>query len=81
MSTTGISNTDTKPSYKLLRLKQVLELTGLGRSTVYDLMSQNSPRYDPSFPQSIKMTAATVCWVEAEIMAWIEGKIAQSRAA
>ncbi len=63
----------------MIRLKQVLELTGLSRSTVYELMNVNSPRYDSSFPTSVRLTASTAAWVSAEIDAWIQSKITQSR--
>ncbi len=60
---------------KMLRLPQVMEYTGLSRSTIYDLMNPNSPSYDPSFPTQVDYTSGTVRWVEAEVYAWIESKI------
>jgi len=71
---------NTQAPLKMLRLKQVLELTGLSRSTVYDLLDSKSPRHDPSFPKQIKMTECSVAWIESEILAWIESRIAKSRA-
>jgi prophage regulatory protein len=66
--------------HKILRLKQVLECTGLSRSTVYDLLNVKSPRHDPSFPKSIQLTQCSVGWVASEIDSWIESRIAKSRA-
>ncbi len=64
---------------RILRLKQVLEITGLSRSTVYDLLNPKSPRHDASFPRSIQLTQSSVGWIASEINAWIESRIEQSR--
>ena len=71
--------TQTQSSNKMLRMKQVVEYTGLSRSTIYDIMDTKSKRYDPSFPRGVKPTQGTVCWLESEINAWLESKIKQSR--
>ena len=68
-----------QPSYQMLRLKQVVEQTGLSRSTLYDIMDVKSKRYDPTFPRAIKLTEATVCWLESEVNAWLESKINNRR--
>jgi prophage regulatory protein len=73
------SFTETQSPYRILRLKQVLELTGLSRSTVYELLDSNSPRHDPSFPKRIHLTACSVGWVAAEIDSWLESRITLSR--
>jgi prophage regulatory protein len=73
---TPISN---QPSYKMLRMKQLIEYTGLSRSTLYDMMDVKSKRYDPTFPRGIKLTEATVCWLESEVNTWIDSKILLSR--
>jgi prophage regulatory protein len=44
-------------------------------------MNAQSPRYDASFPQPIKIGLAAVRWVESEIQAWIAGRIDLSRGA
>ena len=71
--------TQTQPSYKMLRMKQLIEQTGLSRSTLYEMMDVKSKRYDPTFPRGIKLTEATVCWLESEVNTWIDSKIKQSR--
>nr|HNH43606.1 AlpA family phage regulatory protein [Agitococcus sp.] len=68
-----------QPTYKMLRMKQLIEQTGLSRSTLYDIMDVKSKRYDPTFPRAIKLTEATVCWLESEVNAWLESKIKNSR--
>jgi prophage regulatory protein len=69
------------PAQTIIRLKQVIALTGLSRSTIYDRMNPKSKRYDASFPKSIKLGAAlqagAVGWIESEIQAWIQQCIAE----
>jgi len=54
---------------KILRLRQVLELTGLSRSTLY-LYMQNR-----QFPIQVRLGAKIVGWVEDEVIDWIRGRI------
>lgn len=64
---------------KIIRLKQVIVLTGLSRSTIYDRMDPKSKRYDANFPKSIRLGSVSkigaVGWLESEIQAWIKRKI------
>jgi predicted DNA-binding transcriptional regulator AlpA len=58
-----------------LRLEAVKQATGLGRSTIYDLMAENPPR----FPRPVKPggeNAKVVAWLASEIAAWQREKIA-----
>jgi prophage regulatory protein len=71
--------TQIQPSHNMLRMKQLIEKTSLGKSTLYDMMDVKSKRYDSTFPRGIKLTEATVCWLESEVNTWIESKIKQSR--
>lgn len=57
---------------RLLRLPNVLERTGLSRSTLYA---------DPSFPKAVKVGQRAVAWPEDEIDAWIEARIEAREAA
>lgn len=54
---------------KLIRLKQVTERTGLGRSSIYNYMAAGY------FPRSVKLGPRLVAWVENEIDEWIADKI------
>jgi len=56
----------------MLRLNQVIEKTGLGKTTIYQLQKL------ALFPHSVPMTERSVRWIEAEVDAWLE-KRAQSR--
>ncbi len=50
---------------RLLRLSEVLTLTGLARTTIYRKMR------DGSFPEPLKIGARAVRWPESEIAAWL----------
>jgi len=60
---------------KILRLAAVKELTGLSRSSVYQKIAAGS------FPEPISLGARAVGWLESDVGAWIENKIAASRSA
>lgn len=65
-----------KPIVRVLRLRQVQERLGLGRSTIYDRMSPRSPRYDSTFPKPIKLGGSAVGWIESDICHWIDSRVA-----
>ena len=48
-----------------LRRPAVEELTGLSRSTIYDLMAKGD------FPRPVKLTKKAVAWPESAIVAWL----------
>ena len=48
----------------LLRLRKVLELTGLGRSTVYRMMSERT------FPSPVRLGRRAVGWQSAAVEEW-----------
>ena len=60
-------------SCRILRLAQVRQMTGLGRSCIYQLQAQNQ------FPQRIKICARAVGWIESEVQQWVANRIFQSR--
>ena len=62
---------------RLLRLKQVCDKVGLGKSAIYDLIRFG----DPPFPAPIKIGSSTSRWVESEVDAWIDQRIAAHREA
>ena len=53
-------------SLKILRRKDVEEIVGLSRSTIYKLMSTCA------FPRSIRLGPRAVGWRLSDIEAWIE---------
>ena len=61
---------------QLINIKQVVLLTGVGRSTIYEMMDENSPYYDATFPRKVKITQNRIGWSAYEIHQWIESKLA-----
>jgi prophage regulatory protein len=53
----------------LLRLQQVLDRTGLARSTLYKLISKQD------FPAPIPLTGRAVAWDSQAVDSWIESRI------
>jgi len=51
---------------KFLRLPQVQELTGLGRSTIYTRISAGL------FPKQISLGGRCVAWNSSEVLGWME---------
>jgi prophage regulatory protein len=49
----------------MLRLSQVVEKTGLGKTSIYELQKQGR------FPRSVNLTGHSVRWIEAEVEAWL----------
>jgi len=56
---------------KFIKLTEVIAMTGLGRSSIYNFMA------DGSFPQSVPLTARAVRWLEKEVQEWMLEKIAE----
>lgn len=50
---------------RMLRLRRVLEITGLGKTTIYQLQAEGS------FPKRVQLTVHSVAWVEEEVLAWL----------
>ena len=62
------------PSSIILRLKHVRLRTGLSRSTIYQRIK------DGEFPMQVSLGPRAVGWLAADIEAWIEKHVKQSRA-
>jgi len=60
-------------SNSILRLPEVKNRTGLGRSTIYNLVS------DGTFPKPVNLGSRSIGWVEDEVDTWIENRISESR--
>ena len=57
---------------RMLRLPQVIDATGLGKTKIYELQAEGN------FPLRIKITAHSVAWVEADVQAWLAARIQTS---
>lgn len=51
---------------KLLKMKQVLELTAISRATLYRYLEKGA------FPKPRKLDKKTVRWVENDIQEWMQ---------
>lgn len=59
-------------SLRILRLPQVLDVTGLGKTKIYELQAAGH------FPMRVQITTHSVGWVEAEVQAWLAHRVARS---
>lgn len=64
-------NQITDRSKRLIRIREVIQLTGISKSYIYQLVSQNL------FPKSIQLIkgGSSVAWVESEVLNWIDERI------
>lgn len=60
---------------KVVRIAKVLEMTGLSRSSLYEIMGRGE------FPSSIKLGIRSVGWLESEVLDWIEDRLSQRASA
>jgi prophage regulatory protein len=51
-----------------LRIAVVMDLTGLGRSTIYRLMA------DDQFPPPVRLTKRLVAWRRADVEHWFDSR-------
>ena len=58
---------------RFLRLPEVLERTGLSRSTIYVRLEQGR------FPRPVSLGGRAVGWIESEVDEWIRQRIEESR--
>jgi prophage regulatory protein len=59
---------------RILRLRQVAEIVGLGRSSIYRKVQQGT------FPSPIKLGDARASgWISTEVYNWIDGQIRRCR--
>jgi prophage regulatory protein len=61
-------------SHKIMRLPEVIEVTGLSRSTIYLRMTKGS------FPLSISLGERAVGWLHTDIAHWLDARVAESKA-
>ena len=54
---------------RLIKLKEVMHITSLARSTIYKFMGEGS------FPKSVSLGDRAVAWVEEEVQDWMMEKI------
>ena len=55
---------------RFLRVSEVLEMTGMGKTFIYDRMR------DGTFPKQIQLGSRSVVWNEQEVITWMEDQMA-----
>jgi prophage regulatory protein len=72
-SARAVATHDSQPSgnrpIRMLRLPQVINATGLGKTKIYELQGQGD------FPMRVKITSHSVAWVEEDVQAWLARRI------
>ena len=53
---------------RIYRLKDLIEITGLKKSTIYELIQNGR------FPEPVKLTERASGWRSSDIAAWIKGR-------
>ena len=53
---------------KLIKLREVMRITSLSRSTIYQAI------HDGRFPKPLKTGARGVAWLEQEVIDWIAAR-------
>lgn len=53
---------------KHYRRKEVEKLTGLSRSTIYEMMAKGE------FPRPVRLAARAIGWPESKITEWLESR-------
>ena len=54
---------------RIIRLKDVIKMTSLGRSTVYKYIAEGT------FPKPVSLGDRCVGWLESEVLDWIVSKV------
>lgn len=60
----------------MLTVRQVAEIVGVSRSTIYDWLKPTSPRYDATFPKQISLNKGghSARWYLHEIEEWLRAR-------
>jgi prophage regulatory protein len=59
------------PALRYLRLREVRERVSIGQSTIYRMMASGA------FPRQVKLSERTSAWIESEIEAFMNARIAE----
>lgn len=57
---------------RFIRLKEVIYMTGLSRSTIYRRMDEGT------FPQKRSLGGRAVAWLESDVIGWMENILSQN---
>lgn len=65
------TSTEQQVPPQLLRVSEVVNITGVGKSTIYRWMRQGT------FPQTLDLGGGMVAFVASEVQQWVDEKIAK----
>lgn len=66
-------------SMRMLRLPDVMSVTGLSRAAIYSKGNPNdAARYDPDFPPRVQLSKNAVAWPSDGLQAWLDKRIENS---
>jgi|TARA_R100000935_G_C2785438_1_gene143547 prophage regulatory protein len=68
-----------KKDIRFIRLRTVINKTGLSRSTIYNKIKSDSKYFDPTFPNQIRLGGGAVAWIECEVEDWMLSQIEITR--
>ncbi|HKM36070.1 MAG TPA: AlpA family transcriptional regulator [Thiopseudomonas sp.] len=54
---------------RIMRMAEIIKLTGYGRASIYNFMSEGT------FPKSKKLGLRAVGWNSLEVQAWIDARL------
>lgn len=66
-----MTNATTTTPLRLIKLPEVMDRTGLSRSTIYQMLDLGT------FPKPCKLNERVNGWVDRELNEWIEARIAE----
>lgn len=59
---------------KVVRQPELVQLTGLCRSTLADLQNPRSPRFDKTFPSKVRLGMRAVGWFFEDVIDWLNSR-------
>lgn len=63
------ANQPVRGTCRLIRMREVLNICGLSRATLYRVIKSNN------FPAPVRLSARSVGWLQDEVTAWVESRI------
>jgi prophage regulatory protein len=62
---------------RFIRLKEIMDRTGFGKTKIYSMMDVNSPYHDPDFPKNVRISAnsSASVWSLNAFMRWQKLKL------
>jgi prophage regulatory protein len=64
-----------KTMSKLVRVREVMQLTSLSRASVYARLNPNSRSFDGTFPRQAKLSRGVAAWSLLEIEEWVRAQL------